>query len=108
MAYKANRFFDDVATAFVNTDQIGGEIPVGVESATKFRVDVTVTVNGEAAGINLETHVGGDVWIVYGTLSGAATAGVLLPIAGTPLGSKVRLRATAGVSVTKAFITLSR
>lgn len=107
MAYKANKFFDDTATAFTAADQIGGEIPVGVESATKFRVDTTLTV-GAASDINLETHVGGDVWVVYAALTGT-TAGNLVPAdPPVPLGSKVRLKATGNVTVTKAYITLSR
>lgn len=108
MAYKANRFFDDVDTAFTAGEQIGGEIPVGIESADKFRVDATLTV-GVASDINLETHVGGDVWVVYAALSGALT-GLHLPTGNPvpPLGSKVRLKAAGNVTLTKAFITLSR
>ena len=110
MAYKANRFFDDTTTVFVPTAQVGGEIPVGVESATKFRVDATLSA-GVATDIQLETHVGGDVWVIFGTLSGTTTGTFTPPDLLVPLGSKVRLKvraAGANVTVTKAYITLSR
>jgi len=110
MAYKANKFFDDTTTVFTVTSQVGGEIPVGVDSATKFRVDATLSA-GVATDLELETHVGGDVWILYSALVGTTT-GVLVPAATpVPLGSKVRLKvraAGASVTVTKAYITLSR
>ena len=110
MANKANQFaLHTTPQAYVITDVIGGVVPVGVNSALSFRVDVILTA-GDVVDIDLEVFIGNDQWKTYGALTQDPDAlnGILIPTSGLPLGAKVRLKATGSVTVSQAFITLER
>ena len=107
MAYKSYIILD-TPKVISSGATAGSEVPVGIQSANTWRVDVLIS-SGDGTALDVQTWTGIE-WLTIGSLAlgNANTYSLTSGDVAQPLGSKVRVRATGTVTVERVSITLDR